>query len=864
MKRPTGLAFLTAFGLVAVGVGAARAITTTYVPLLLDRIDHAPGLIGAVMLVNAVAGFAVPLAVGLWSDRTREGRLGRRLPFVVGGTALTAGGLVAIALGTESSYAVLALAATAVYVGLNATATGHRALVVDGFEDGRRPAATSSQEVAMLLGGLAGLAAGGALVASSPALLFVAVALAVPVLAAPTIVTTVRRLLGRGDGGGARASEAPPRTRDLLAAMRERGPREVLVAQILWVGAYAALPAFFLLYAKDVLSLGPGAASAMLAAFGVLTGAAMLFAGRARSGRVYPLLLTGAALLGGGLVTASVADGLAAAAAPFAASAIGMGLVTALGFPYFARFIPAGRSGRYSGVYFAVRAIGSAVALPVAGAVIELTGSYRSLLLMGAAALVALVPLAMAEGMRRPAPARRPRLERVAAVVPCHSAARLEAVVAQTLRHVRDVVVVDDGAPPDDAAAIDAVARLPGVRVLRLDSNSGKGDAVVKGAAVLLDAPERPDAIVVVDADGQHPPACIPGFVAAAEDADVVIGDRRADRRAMPLTRRTTNRLSTAFLSLVTRRRLADSQCGMRLYRTEVLDAAPFPPGRYEAETHHLKAILRAGFAPAWVPIPAIYDGAPSSFRPVADTARVAGAIFGPPAKPDQPAWRAFLRAWAPRLGLLVAGTWALGALLPLVAPLDERLFVAVNSLGAGPHWLYEALDPHTRNYILLSLVAVLGASFLGRRQALGAAAGVIVAAFFSDVLVQTVYLLHDRPRPEEVLGAQALLTDGRTWAHIASFPSGHLVVTTAIAVAAMSAAPALRAPVWTYVGLIAMTRIAFGAHFPADVVVGLAFGYVVGAFSVGLVHSFGWLSTAPASPLRLPEWRRTAPRHTY
>jgi hypothetical protein len=72
----TGLAFLSAFGIVAVGVGAARGITTTYVPVLLDRIEHAPGLIGAVMLVNAAAGFAVPLLVGLWSDRWRTGASG--------------------------------------------------------------------------------------------------------------------------------------------------------------------------------------------------------------------------------------------------------------------------------------------------------------------------------------------------------------------------------------------------------------------------------------------------------------------------------------------------------------------------------------------------------------------------------------------------------------------------------------------------------------------------------------------------------------------------------------------------------------------------------------------------------------------
>jgi MFS family permease len=95
-------AALWAFATVAVALGAARAITTTYVPVLLERIADRPGLIGAVMLVNAVAGFVVPLATGLWSDRR-----GTRAPFILGGAVVAAGGLVAIALGTASSYLVL-------------------------------------------------------------------------------------------------------------------------------------------------------------------------------------------------------------------------------------------------------------------------------------------------------------------------------------------------------------------------------------------------------------------------------------------------------------------------------------------------------------------------------------------------------------------------------------------------------------------------------------------------------------------------------------------------------------------------------------------------------------------------------------
>ncbi|HZB24111.1 MAG TPA: MFS transporter, partial [Gaiellaceae bacterium] len=143
--RRLRLPFLVAFGAAALAAGLGRAVTTTYLPLLLERINDAPGLIGTVMLVNAAAGMAVPLVVGIWSDRLGRAGRGRRVPFIVGGSAVTAGGLLAVALGSSTSYLVLALAATVVYTGLNAVTTAHRSLVPDVFDASGRAKATSAQ-----------------------------------------------------------------------------------------------------------------------------------------------------------------------------------------------------------------------------------------------------------------------------------------------------------------------------------------------------------------------------------------------------------------------------------------------------------------------------------------------------------------------------------------------------------------------------------------------------------------------------------------------------------------------------------------------------------------------------------------------
>jgi hypothetical protein len=53
------------------------------------------------------------------------------------------------------------------------------------------------------------------------------------------------------------------------------------------------------------------------------------------------------------------------------------------------------------------------------------------------------------------------------------------------------------------------------------------------------------------------------------------------------------------------------------------------PSGGFEAETKHLRRALKADVPVAWVPIPAIYQGMPSSFT-TCDTLRVVWAVVQP------------------------------------------------------------------------------------------------------------------------------------------------------------------------------------------------------------------------------------------
>jgi MFS family permease/3',5'-cyclic AMP phosphodiesterase CpdA len=405
---------LVAFSAAAVGAGLGRSLVTTYLPVLLERIRDAPGLIGTVMLVNTVAGFVVPLAAGVWSDRLRLHGHGRTLPLVLGGTLVAAGGLAAIALGHASSYVALALLAAVTYVGLNAVTTGHRALIPETFDDDGRGAATAGEELAMLVGTLAGVALGGVLVAQAGWAPFALGAAVLPLLAVPT----VRRMRGRERPAPARELPRHPGLRYYARAALRPGGRLVLAAQWLWVLGYVGLPPFFVLYADRVLGLGPAAAGGLLAAFGLLTGAAMLGAGAIAAERRAAVLLVAAPLMGAGLLAVAAASSVPVAAAALVPVAAGFGALTALGFPVFARHIPEGEEGAYSALYFAVRALAAVVALPAAGWTIAATGSYRAVFVLGGvAALLAVVPLARLERRTLTPDRLPPAARRVAALV---------------------------------------------------------------------------------------------------------------------------------------------------------------------------------------------------------------------------------------------------------------------------------------------------------------------------------------------------------------------------------------------------------------------------------------------------------------
>ena len=141
--------------------------------------------------------------------------------------------------------------------------------------------------------------------------------------------------------------------------------------------------------------------------------------------------------------------------------------------------------------------------------------------------------------------------------------------------------------------------------------------------------------------------------------------------------------------------------------------------------------------------------------------------------------------------------------------------------------------------------------AFRRLRYVAGATLAVVLAGYSAGAVLNLIKLFVERARPEEVLGDAVLLSHDRTWAAIASYPSGHLIVTAALVTAAAAIVPKLRTPLYLYLAAVAVTRITFGAHFPIDVVVGTVLGYEFGLFTVALAANARLLPASAVPALR-------------
>ena len=211
----------------------------------------------------------------------------------------------------------------------------------------------------------------------------------------------------------------------------------------------------------------------------------------------------------------------------------------------------------------------------------------------------------------------------ILALVPAWNEARRIGPVLEQVRAHLPVLVVDDGSTDDTAAA----AEQAGATVVRHEYNQGKGVALVTGFDWAWE--HGHEAVLTLDADGQHDPADIPAFLEAyaTGDWDIVIGKR--DFSQMPFPRVVTNPFGSWLLSKAIDAPILDNQSGYRLYTRRALEAIELASSGFEMEVEVIVRALNAGMHIGWVDIRTIYGiDKVSYFHPIRDSARFLSTVW--------------------------------------------------------------------------------------------------------------------------------------------------------------------------------------------------------------------------------------------
>jgi glycosyltransferase involved in cell wall biosynthesis len=186
---------------------------------------------------------------------------------------------------------------------------------------------------------------------------------------------------------------------------------------------------------------------------------------------------------------------------------------------------------------------------------------------------------------------------RVSLIVPAlNEAATMEQVLRRLseLPWELEILVVDDGSTDDTAAIVERVAGdVPGVRLLRHETNRGKGAAVRTGIAA-----STGDIVAIQDADLEYDPVDLPKLLEPlfTERADVVYGTRLRGgepQRAHLFLHYLGNRFLSLLTNVLYNTTLSDMEVGYKAFRGELIRGLTLRSDSFAFEPEVTARVLR-------------------------------------------------------------------------------------------------------------------------------------------------------------------------------------------------------------------------------------------------------------------------------
>ena len=171
-----------------------------------------------------------------------------------------------------------------------------------------------------------------------------------------------------------------------------------------------------------------------------------------------------------------------------------------------------------------------------------------------------------------------------------------------------EVLFVDDNSPDGTGAIIDELAASnPRIHTLHREGKQGLGRAYIAGFKWALERDYN--YIFEMDADFSHDPGSLPLFLAAAREADLVLGSRYLNGIRIinwPLSRLILSKSASLYVRAITGMPFTDPTGGFKCFRRKVLQRInldKIKSNGYSFQIEMTHTAWRLGFAIREVPI---------------------------------------------------------------------------------------------------------------------------------------------------------------------------------------------------------------------------------------------------------------------
>jgi len=210
----------------------------------------------------------------------------------------------------------------------------------------------------------------------------------------------------------------------------------------------------------------------------------------------------------------------------------------------------------------------------------------------------------------------------ISIVIPAFNESHAIGEVVTVLRGAanwREIIVVDDGSRDGTADRAEAA----GATVVRLPYNMGNGAAVKNGIRRATG-----EYVLIIDADGQHPPEDALRLASKLGEYDMVIGARSAETQATN-ARRAGNGALNRLAGYMTGREIPDLTSGFRGARASGLrEYLHLLPNGFSTPTTTTMAFIKGGYSVTFEPIHARQRTGQSKIRLARDGAKFLVIIF--------------------------------------------------------------------------------------------------------------------------------------------------------------------------------------------------------------------------------------------